>query len=277
MARKKSTKKTSPVIQEYNRERNRIKRQQNRMLARGYILPADILPPVPKKITAASVRRLKKITTKKLYDQSDFMDLTTGEVVSGQEGRKIERKRSAERAAETRRRKKHDEFMVEEGRRQWEREHPEPEEEESDEQWEEEQRRRDAENRRRMEEQAEYRRQFEAGEMIAQRIEDLIDSIEESFSRDMSKYARNAWEHAIATEGREAVYRRLAEHPEVVDALEGSYYQNRSGDHFNPTSFNRFVQILQGSSMSAEQMQNVQSMYERGQALYPEIDEGITD
>lgn len=108
MARNKST---SKVEQQYRKERKRIQRQMNRMLARGYILP-EVLPPIPKKITAGSVRRLKKITTKKLYDMADFQDLTTGEVVSGQEGRKLERKRTAKKSAETRRRRREEQPEV---------------------------------------------------------------------------------------------------------------------------------------------------------------------
>lgn len=108
MARKKST---SKVQQQYRKERKRIQRQMNRMLARGYILP-EVLPPVPKKITAGSIRRLKKITTKKLYDMADFQDLTTGEIVSGQEGRKLERKRTAQKSAETRRRQREEQPEV---------------------------------------------------------------------------------------------------------------------------------------------------------------------
>lgn len=87
----------------YNRERRRIQRQINRMSERGYDVPENILPPQPKRITAASVRRLQKITTPKLYERSRFIDVETGEIISGTEGRRLERKSAARRAAETRR------------------------------------------------------------------------------------------------------------------------------------------------------------------------------
>lgn len=100
MARRR---KLTPAEKAYNRERRRIQRQINRMSERGYDVPENILPPQPKRITAASVRRLQKITTPKLYERSRFIDVETGEILTGSEGRRLERKSAARRAAETRR------------------------------------------------------------------------------------------------------------------------------------------------------------------------------
>ena len=80
------------VIQAYRRERQRIQRQINRMTNRSYDVP-DLLPKIPKKITEASVRRLKKITTEKLYKESRFIDIETGEILTSKEGRALERSR----------------------------------------------------------------------------------------------------------------------------------------------------------------------------------------
>lgn len=246
------------------------------MRKRGYFGMEDMLPAIPKKITKASVRRLVKITTKDLYDKADFIDLTTGEILGkGTEGRKIERKRSALKAVETRKRRKRDAELIERGREEWERQHPEPEYD-SDEEWEQEQRERDRQNRRRMEEEA-YRRKFDEGWMIAEQIEELIDSIEVTFSAKMANYAREAWETAKRNTDRNALYKRLSDNPDVIDALKDSYYQNRSGDHFRPTEFKRFVELIQGSPMSAQESQDMQDAYERRQALDPDIDEGIED
>lgn len=285
MARKKSTKKISPTVQEYNRERGRIQRQINRMRRRGYMGMEDMLPPKPKKITKASVRRLKKITTKDLYDKADFVDLTTGEVIAtGQQGRAIERRQSAQRAAQTRARKRRtqynpqqegqeevgedrEETFSEEVQRAIEHERQKAEEE-----WQRRREQRDRADRERLERDAELRRQLDEGEMIAQSIEEIINDIEDNFSRTMAKYARQAWEKALKQD-RQALYRRLAEHPEVIDALKDSYYQNRSGDHFRPTAFNKFEEILQGEVLSAQQMRDNQDAYERRQALDIDVDE----
>lgn len=80
------------VKQAYRRERQRIQRQINRMTNRAYDVP-DLLPKIPKKITEASVRRLKKITTEKLYKESRFIDIETGEILTSKEGQALERSR----------------------------------------------------------------------------------------------------------------------------------------------------------------------------------------
>ena len=80
------------VIQAYRRERQRIQRQINRMTNRGYDVP-QLLPKIPKLITQASVRRLKKITTEKLYKESRFIDIETGEILTSKEGQSLERSR----------------------------------------------------------------------------------------------------------------------------------------------------------------------------------------
>lgn len=90
MAKRKS--KLTPTQQEYRRERQRIQRQINRMTNRGYDVP-ELLPKIPKKITEASVRRLKKLTTEKLYNESRFIDIETGEILTSKEGQELERSR----------------------------------------------------------------------------------------------------------------------------------------------------------------------------------------
>ena len=85
-------KQLSDVKQAYRRERQRIQRQINRMTKRGYDVP-ELLPKIPKKITEASVRRLKKLTTEKLYKESRFIDFETGEILTSKEGRALERSR----------------------------------------------------------------------------------------------------------------------------------------------------------------------------------------
>ena len=98
-------KQLSDVKQAYRRERQRIQQQINRMTKRGYDVP-KLLPKIPKKITEASVRRLKKLTTEKLYKESRFIDIETGEILTGKQGQLIENKQRAQRAAQTRRNKR---------------------------------------------------------------------------------------------------------------------------------------------------------------------------
>lgn len=91
----------------YNKELRRIKRFISRAEKRGYQFEENIIPKKPKKITPASVRRLKKITPNYLYSRSVYGgEATAGEIVSGKRGRKEEQKARSRKAVESKRRVK---------------------------------------------------------------------------------------------------------------------------------------------------------------------------
>ena len=92
-----------PVVKAFRKAVSNFFRKARSMAKRGYVIDA-VLPKEPKKITEASVRRIKKISSD-LYKKSYYVT-EEGEVISGEEGRKYERSRSARKAAETRKRKK---------------------------------------------------------------------------------------------------------------------------------------------------------------------------
>lgn len=92
-----------PIVKAFRKAVSNFFRKARSMAKRGYVIDA-VLPKEPKKITEASVRRIKKISAN-LYKKSYFVT-EEGEVISGEEGRKYERSRSAKKAAETRKRKK---------------------------------------------------------------------------------------------------------------------------------------------------------------------------
>lgn len=92
-----------PIVKAYRKAVSAFFRKARSMARRGYVIDA-VLPNEPKKITEASVRRIKKISSN-LYKKSYFVT-EEGEVISGEKGRKYERSRSAKKAAETRKRKK---------------------------------------------------------------------------------------------------------------------------------------------------------------------------
>lgn len=92
-----------PVVKAFRKAVSAFFRKARSMAKRGYVIDA-VLPKEPKKITEASVRRIKKISSD-LYKKSYYVT-EEGEVISGEEGRKYERSRSARKAAETRKRKK---------------------------------------------------------------------------------------------------------------------------------------------------------------------------
>lgn len=92
-----------PVVKAFRKAVSAFFRKARSMAKRGYVIDA-VLPKEPKKITEASVRRIKKISSN-LYKKSYYVT-EEGEVISGEQGRKYERSRSARKAAETRKRKK---------------------------------------------------------------------------------------------------------------------------------------------------------------------------
>ena len=102
MAKKR---KLTPAEQAYNKELRRINRSIKAAEKRGFIFNLKILPPRPKKITKASVQRLKKITPETLYKKASYQT-DDFQILSGEEGRKLERSRASKKVAETARRKK---------------------------------------------------------------------------------------------------------------------------------------------------------------------------
>ena len=96
------------AVKSYRKAVSAFFRKVRSMARRGYVIDVT-LPKEPKRITEASVRRVKK-TSSELYKKSSFVT-EEGEVLSGEEGRKYERKRSARKAAETRKRNKQEQSL----------------------------------------------------------------------------------------------------------------------------------------------------------------------
>lgn len=97
----KTRKLTSPQ-QQYKKERNRIQSAMRRLEKQGYVLPDDLLPSTPKKVTQASINRLKKITTESIYKKSKKLDFETGEITPGIVARDKARSQRAKEAARRR-------------------------------------------------------------------------------------------------------------------------------------------------------------------------------
>lgn len=83
-----------------------IKATIKRAEKRGYVFQVDdVLPDKPKRITERMLERLKYIK-EDIYHFARYVDPRTGFIVSGKEGRKIERKRAAKKGQETKQRNK---------------------------------------------------------------------------------------------------------------------------------------------------------------------------
>lgn len=105
--KKRQSAKQQAINKAYAKERNRVKSFVRRAEKRGYSFPESIIPAIPKRKTEASIRKLKKLTKEMLYSKASYGgEATSGEIVSGKEGLKLERQLRAKRADKTRKEKK---------------------------------------------------------------------------------------------------------------------------------------------------------------------------
>lgn len=109
MAKKK---KPTQLQLDYRKQVKLLKQAIRRAEKRGYIIPDNIIPKQPKRITRKSVERLKKITAKDIYKKSEKLDFETGELISGEEARKLERSEAAKKAAKTRKNKNKTDYVI---------------------------------------------------------------------------------------------------------------------------------------------------------------------
>lgn len=100
-------KKLTQLQLDYKKQLKRLKQAVRQAEKRGYIVPENVIPKQPKRITKKSVERLKKITTKEIYSKSEKLDFETGELIPGEVARKQERSEAAKKAAKTRKEKRY--------------------------------------------------------------------------------------------------------------------------------------------------------------------------
>ena len=87
----------------FKKQVTRIKNFIRRATKRGYEFSDNVIPTMPKRVTKKSIEKIKNIKPKDLYSKASYLDKSTGEIVSGSTGRKIERNLSTQKAKETRR------------------------------------------------------------------------------------------------------------------------------------------------------------------------------
>lgn len=80
---------------EYAKQEKRIKSLLRRAEKRGYIIPDNIMPEKPKRITRKSIERLQYLKPERLYAKMEYVIHQTGEVISGTKGRELERQSAA--------------------------------------------------------------------------------------------------------------------------------------------------------------------------------------
>lgn len=93
------------IKEEYRKQRRNLQRKINRAKKRGYIFSDDLIPSIPKRPTKSSISRLNQLS-KDLYKKARYIDIETGEILAGAQGRKLERRKAAYKAQQTKKGKK---------------------------------------------------------------------------------------------------------------------------------------------------------------------------
>ena len=96
---------STQAIKQYNAELRRINRALSRLQKRGYTIQIPFLPEKPEQITVQDIEELQAITTPSLYQYLTYRDLATGQILTGEQGRQLERQRASRKGVETRQRK----------------------------------------------------------------------------------------------------------------------------------------------------------------------------
>lgn len=104
MAKQRNVKSNTTL--QYEKELKRIKSFTKSIEKRGFIVDESIIPTRPKRITKASVKRLQKITPQEIYNKSSYIDIETGEILSGKRGKQLEAQNRAKKSARTRKAKR---------------------------------------------------------------------------------------------------------------------------------------------------------------------------
>lgn len=82
------------IKDEYRKQRKLLQNQMRRMRKRGYTFPSDFLPELQTKPKKKDVKELENLR-KTIYKRSKFLYPGTGKILTGEEGRKFEKKKQA--------------------------------------------------------------------------------------------------------------------------------------------------------------------------------------
>lgn len=100
---KTKKKKLTPLQQAYKKERNRIERRIRELEKKGYIFNDYDFPPPLKRATQKAIDELKRVDAATIYAKAKWVDMETGEFISGTKKREQERREAALKGLENRR------------------------------------------------------------------------------------------------------------------------------------------------------------------------------
>lgn len=86
----------------WKKEATRVNALIRRLESRGYIFSPNLVPEKPYNVKREDIEYLKGITSKTIYHYGEYHDPQTGQIVTGVEGRRLERSRAGKKGYQTR-------------------------------------------------------------------------------------------------------------------------------------------------------------------------------
>ena len=269
----------SKYIDEYRKERKRVRDFISRARRKGEIIPSDVLPPIPKRITQGSINRLKKLTAKALHEKATtYINTVTGEVLPDgstviKQRREIKKakekeKRDLEKELEELKKKmeeleKENEELKKELKKKKEKEEIEEEPDEPD----------DHEEPVKQKKPEKTDEPVDIDTKTYETIMDYIDQWEPlsdwspslaAAKEDDINVLRSILDGAIQSEGFDTVMMRLNDHAaEIVDLTERILYAYGPGQSYDAgvamvqECLTRFTEILYGGMVDAERAREI--------------------
>ena len=231
MAKRKKT-----ISAEYKQKRRQLIKKVEGMESRGFFFDKQVIPKEPKKPTKASIRAIEKLS-KNIYTKARYVDTSTGELMTGEQGIAHERSMAGKRAALTK------------------RIHSDPRQVKSAEEEEFERARREqdkADSQLALSETS-----LQEGEMVLQGIYNMIDSVGRRKSK-AAEHLRSVLDREINTRDRDNVARSLAGNASEAIEAAAVAINYGEGDGRHDAAVQELQRIITGQIPSAQEMREMQ-------------------
>ena len=231
MAKRKKT-----ISSIYKQKRRQLIKKVEGMERRGFFFDKQVIQKEPKKPTKASIRAIEKLS-KNIYKKAMYVDTSTGELMTGEQGRAHERSMAGKRAALTkhiysdpRQVKSAEEEEFERARR---------EQDKTDSQL------------------ALSESSLQEGEMVLQGIYNMIDSVGRRKSK-AAEHLRSVLDREITTRGKDNVARALAGNASEAIEAAAVAINYGEGDGRHDAAVQELQRIITGQIPSAQEMREMQ-------------------
>lgn len=231
MAKRKKT-----ISAEYKQKRRQLIKKVKGIERRGFFFDRQVIPKEPKKPTKASIRAIEKLS-KNIYKKARYVDISTGELMTGEQGRAHERSLAGKRAALTRRINSYSRQVKSAEEEEFERARREQDKADS--------------------QLALSESSLQEGEMVIQGIYNMIDSVGRRKSK-AAEHLRSVLDREITTRGRENVARSLAGNASEAIEAAAVAINYGEGDSRHDAAVQELQRIITGQIPSAQEMREMQ-------------------